>query len=152
MNILMIGSIIMMALGVFLMIGRTFLPGTVVIILGIIISLYSQYHPLINKMRTNTDLSKVRTNTDLSKVRTNTDLPKVRTNTDLSKVRTNTDLSKVRTNTDLSKVRTNTDLPKVCMCSICNHKKSKLCIDSRCHCCIIIKEDIVVGHHNSPLQ
>jgi hypothetical protein len=107
MNILMIGSIIMMALGVFLMIGRTFLPGTVVIILGIIISLYSQYHPLINKMRTNTDLSKVRTNTDLS---------------------------------------------KVCMCSICNHKKSKLCIDSRCHCCIIIKEDIVVGHHNSPLQ
>jgi hypothetical protein len=125
MNILMIGSIIMMALGVFLMIGRTFLPGTVVIILGIIISLYSQYHPLINKMRTNTDLSKVRTNTDLSKV---------------------------RTNTDLSKVRTNTDLSKVCMCSICNHKKSKLCIDSRCHCCIIIKEDIVVGHHNSPLQ
>jgi hypothetical protein len=134
MNILMIGSIIMMALGVFLMIGRTFLPGTVVIILGIIISLYSQYHPLINKMRTNTDLSKVRTNTDLSKVRTNTDL------------------SKVRTNTDLSKVRTNTDLSKVCMCSICNHKKSKLCIDSRCHCCIIIKEDTVVGHHNSPLQ
>jgi hypothetical protein len=125
MNILMIGSIIMMALGVFLMIGRTFLPGTVVIILGIIISLYSQYHPLINKMRTNTDLSKVRTNTDLSKV---------------------------RTNTDLSKVRTNTDLSKVCMCSICNHKKSKLCIDSRCHCCIIIKEDTVVGHHNSPLQ
>ena len=88
----------MMALGVFLMIGRTFLPGTVVIILGIIISLYSQYHPLINKMRTNTDLS------------------------------------------------------KVCMCSICNHKKSKICIDSRCHCCIIIKEDTVVGHHNSPLQ
>ncbi len=106
----------MMALGIFLMIGRTFLPGTVIIILGIIISLYSQYHPLINKMRTNTDLSKV------------------------------------RTNTDLSKVRTNTDLSKVCMCSICNHKKSKICIDSRCHCCIIIKEDIVVGHHNSPLQ
>ena len=103
----MIGSIIMMALGIFLMIGRTFLPGTVIIILGIIISLYSRYHPLINKMRTNTDLSKVRTNTDLS---------------------------------------------KVCMCSICNHKKSKICIDSRCHCCIIIKEDTVVGHHNSPLQ
>ena len=88
----------MMGLGIFLMIGRTFLPGTVIIILGILITLYSRYHPLIKNMKAKSDLS------------------------------------------------------KVCTCSICNHKKSTSCLDSRCHCCIIIKEDTVVGHHNSPLQ
>ena len=97
MNILLIGSIVMMGLGIFLMIARTFLPGTIVIILGILMTLYSRY-PSIKSMRSKTDLA------------------------------------------------------NICMCAICNHKKSKVCLNSRCHCCIIIKEDIVVGHHNSPLQ
>jgi hypothetical protein len=97
MNVLMIGSIIMMGLGILLMVGRTFLPGSVVIILGILMTLYSRY-PSFQNMRTKTDPA------------------------------------------------------KICICSICNHTKSKICLDSRCHCCIIIKEDTVVGHHNSPLQ
>ena len=90
----------MMGLGIFLMIARTFLPGTVVIILGIIMTLYSQYsrHP------------------------------------------------------SFKNIKSKPDPAKICICSICNHKESKNCIDSRCHCCIVIKEDTVVGHHNSPLQ
>ena len=87
----------MMGLGILLMVGRTVLPGSVVIILGILMTLYSRY-PSFQNMRTKTDPA------------------------------------------------------KICICSICNHKESKNCIDSRCHCCIVIKEDIVVGHHNSPLQ
>ena len=96
MNTLLIERLVMMGLGIFLMIARTFLPGTVIIILGILMTLYSRY-PSIKNIRAKADQANI--------------------------------------------------------CSIiCNHKKSKSCIDSRCHCCIIIKEDIVVGHHNSPLQ
>ena len=97
MNILLIGSLCMMGLGIFLMIARTFLPGTIVIILGILMTLYSRY-PSFKNMGAKADLS------------------------------------------------------KICMCAICNHKKSKSCLDSGCQCCIIIKEGAVVGHHNSALQ
>lgn len=97
MNILLIGSICMMALGIFLMVARTFLPGTIVIILGILMTLFSKY-PLFKNMKAKTNLA------------------------------------------------------KICTCSICNHKKSKSCLDSGCQCCIIIKEGIVVGHHNNALQ
>lgn len=97
MNIMLIVSICMMAFGIFLMVARTFLPGTIVIILGILMTLFSKYSLFKN-------------------------------------------------------MRTKTDLAKICMCSICNHKKSKSCLDSGCQCCIIIKEGTVVGHHNSALQ
>ncbi len=97
MNILLIGSVCMMGLGIFLMTARTFLPGTIVTILGILMTVYSTY-------------------------------------------------------SSIKKIKAKTDLVKICMCSICDHKKSRSCINSGCHCCIIIKEGIIVGHHNSALQ
>jgi hypothetical protein len=87
----------MMGLGIFLMVARTFLPGTVIIILGVLMTLFSRYASIKN-------------------------------------------------------TGAKTDMAKICICAICNHKKSKNCLDSGCQCCIIVKEGTVVGHHNSPLQ
>ena len=44
------------------------------------------------------------------------------------------------------------NIDKRCLCSICNHTESNLCIQQKCMCCSIAKGDKVVGHTNNPLQ
>ncbi|MDN5847919.1 MAG: hypothetical protein L0H53_16790 [Candidatus Nitrosocosmicus sp.] len=39
-----------------------------------------------------------------------------------------------------------------CLCAICEHTESSLCIQQKCVCCSIAKGDKVVGHSNNPLQ
>jgi hypothetical protein len=40
-----------------------------------------------------------------------------------------------------------------CICTICKHHESKICLQQICACCIIMKEDTIIGHsNNNPLQ
>ena len=39
-----------------------------------------------------------------------------------------------------------------CICTICKHEESKICLQQKCACCIIMKEDTIIGHSNNPLQ
>ena len=39
-----------------------------------------------------------------------------------------------------------------CICQICSHDKPLVCIKEKCKCCIIMKENKVIGHSNNPLQ
>jgi hypothetical protein len=39
-----------------------------------------------------------------------------------------------------------------CICVICKHEESKICLQQKCACCIIMKEDTIIGHSNNPLQ
>ena len=39
-----------------------------------------------------------------------------------------------------------------CICTICNHQKSKICLQQKCAGCIIMKEDTIIGHSSIPLQ
>jgi hypothetical protein len=41
---------------------------------------------------------------------------------------------------------------KRCLCAICEHTESILCIQQKCVCCLISKGDKFVGHINNPLQ
>jgi hypothetical protein len=39
-----------------------------------------------------------------------------------------------------------------CMCPICNHEVVKLCLQSKCPCCIATKDNTSIAHTNSSLQ
>ena len=39
-----------------------------------------------------------------------------------------------------------------CACPICTHNNSEMCLDQKCACCIIMKNDKIIGHTNNPLQ
>jgi hypothetical protein len=39
-----------------------------------------------------------------------------------------------------------------CICPICKHKVSNTCLNENCACCVLMKNDSVVGHSNNPLQ
>ena len=39
-----------------------------------------------------------------------------------------------------------------CICTICKHQESKICLQQKCACCIIMKEDTIIGHSNISLQ
>ena len=42
---------------------------------------------------------------------------------------------------------------QVCICPICKHKETKICLQQTCACCIIRKGDVIIGHHtNNSLQ
>ena len=43
-------------------------------------------------------------------------------------------------------------IDKRCLCAICDHTESNLCIQQRCMCCSIAKGDKIIGHINNPLQ
>lgn len=43
-------------------------------------------------------------------------------------------------------------IDKKCICAICDHTESSVCIQHSCMCCSIVKGDKVVGHTNNPLQ
>lgn len=44
------------------------------------------------------------------------------------------------------------ELNEKCVCAICKHKVSSTCLDENCACCILMKDDNVIGHSNNPLQ
>jgi hypothetical protein len=44
------------------------------------------------------------------------------------------------------------ELNEKCICAICKHKVSSTCLDENCACCILMKDDNVIGHSNNPLQ
>jgi hypothetical protein len=46
----------------------------------------------------------------------------------------------------------NTFTKQSCICLICKHEKSKICLQQKCVCCIIKKGDTIIGHSNNPLQ
>lgn len=46
----------------------------------------------------------------------------------------------------------NTITKQPCICLICKHEKSKICLQQKCVCCIIMKGDTIIGHSNNPLQ
>jgi hypothetical protein len=39
-----------------------------------------------------------------------------------------------------------------CICSLCKHDQAEVCLNQKCACCIIMKNDKVVGHSVNPLQ
>jgi hypothetical protein len=41
---------------------------------------------------------------------------------------------------------------EACVCQICKHKVSNTCLNENCACCILMKDNSVVGHSNNPLQ
>jgi hypothetical protein len=40
----------------------------------------------------------------------------------------------------------------ICTCSICEHKESGICLQYKCACCILMRNNKVIGHSNNPLQ
>ena len=46
----------------------------------------------------------------------------------------------------------NQNKKKKCVCQICNHKVIKLCLQSKCPCCIAMKDNTCITHTNSSLQ
>jgi len=44
------------------------------------------------------------------------------------------------------------NIDKKCLCAICEHTESSICIQLKCMCCSIAKGDKIVGHTNNPLQ
>jgi hypothetical protein len=41
---------------------------------------------------------------------------------------------------------------KSCMCPICKHEQAGVCLNQKCACCIIMKDNKVIGHSINPLQ
>lgn len=41
---------------------------------------------------------------------------------------------------------------KRCLCAICDHQLAKECLEQKCMCCLISKNNRIVGHTNNPLQ
>jgi hypothetical protein len=39
-----------------------------------------------------------------------------------------------------------------CVCPICKHEQTGICLNQKCACCIIIKGNKVVGHSINPLH
>ena len=39
-----------------------------------------------------------------------------------------------------------------CTCPVCNHGREEMCFQNRCACCLILKNDKVVGHSSSAFQ
>jgi MMPL family len=40
----------------------------------------------------------------------------------------------------------------VCTCSICKHTESSPCLEMRCPCCILTRNNQIIGHFNNPVQ
>ena len=46
------------------------------------------------------------------------------------------------------KKRAYVNITQVCICLICNHKETKICLQQKCACCIIMKGDDIIEHHS----
>ena len=38
---------------------------------------------------------------------------------------------------------------QACICAICKHKETKICLQQKCACCLIMKGDVIIGHHTN---
>ena len=47
--------------------------------------------------------------------------------------------------------RTNSS-KQACVCPVCKHQDAMMCFEEKCSCCLITKDEKVVGHSSSPLQ
>ena len=41
---------------------------------------------------------------------------------------------------------------EVCVCPVCKHEYAEMCVEEKCSCCLITKDEKVIGHSSSPLQ
>ena len=41
---------------------------------------------------------------------------------------------------------------QACACPVCEHEYARICLQKKCACCLITKDDKVVGHVSSTLQ
>jgi hypothetical protein len=39
-----------------------------------------------------------------------------------------------------------------CKCSICKHDQAEICLNQKCACCLMMKDDRIVGHSINPMQ
>ncbi|HEX9677369.1 hypothetical protein [Nitrososphaera sp.] len=39
-----------------------------------------------------------------------------------------------------------------CSCAVCKHQDTEACLQKKCECCLVTKDEKVVGHSNNPLQ
>ena len=61
--------------------------------------------------------------------------------------------SSARSRNHMANTITGTDKEEEdCLCSICGHRVSGTCIQNKCACCLLMKDDKVIGHSNNPLQ
>ena len=48
--------------------------------------------------------------------------------------------------------RRNIPSKQPCVCPVCKHQDARMCFEEKCSCCLITKDEKVVGHSSSPLQ
>lgn len=53
---------------------------------------------------------------------------------------------------DSKSKRSSNSKSQSCTCPVCNHDHEEMCFQNRCVCCLIVKDDKVVGHSSSALQ
>jgi hypothetical protein len=41
---------------------------------------------------------------------------------------------------------------QACVCPVCKHQDAGMCFEEKCSCCLITKDEKVIGHSSSPLQ
>ncbi len=41
---------------------------------------------------------------------------------------------------------------QLCTCVVCGHENTEACLQENCGCCLVTKDEKVVGHSNNPLQ
>jgi hypothetical protein len=41
---------------------------------------------------------------------------------------------------------------QLCKCSICKHEQAGICLNQKCACCLMMKDDRIVGHSINPMQ
>jgi hypothetical protein len=46
----------------------------------------------------------------------------------------------------------NVSSKQACVCPVCKHQDAGMCFEGKCSCCLITKDEKVVGHSSSPLQ
>lgn len=48
--------------------------------------------------------------------------------------------------------RKNIQPAQSCACPVCNHDYARKCLQKKCACCLVMKDEKVVGHSSSTLQ
>jgi hypothetical protein len=41
---------------------------------------------------------------------------------------------------------------QLCVCSICKHEQARICFEEKCACCLLMKDDRIIGHSIKPLH
>jgi hypothetical protein len=54
----------------------------------------------------------------------------------------------IRSKEKRQKKRAYVNITQVCICLICDHKETKICLQQKCACCLIMKGNDIIGHHS----